>query len=119
VLLGGNGTALEVNRSTNPPAMDLKVGVKYRFRLIDITPNYIATVCLRGDGGPVTWRAIAKDGADLPPSQATKRPASQIISVGETYDFEYEPTAPGDLRLEVIRRGASAFMTTQLVRVGR
>jgi len=119
VLLGGNGPGIEVNRSTNPPAIDLKVGVKYRFRLIDITPNFIATVCLRGDGGPVQWRAIAKDGADLPPAQATKRPASQIISVGETYDFEFEPTAPGELRLEVIRRGTSGFMTTQLVRVGR
>lgn len=119
VLLGGNGPGIEVNRSTNPPAMDLKVGVKYRFRLIDITPNFIATVCLRGDAGPVQWRAIAKDGADLPPSQATKRPASQIISVGETYDFEFEPAAPGDLRLEVLRRGAGGFVTTTVVRVAR
>jgi hypothetical protein len=27
---------------------------------------------LRSDAGPVQWRAVAKDGADLPPSQATR-----------------------------------------------
>ena len=26
-----------------------------------------------------------------------------MISVGETYDFEFEPSAKGDLRLEVLR----------------
>jgi FtsP/CotA-like multicopper oxidase with cupredoxin domain len=119
VLLGGGGPAIEMNRSTNPTAMDLKVGVKYRFRLIDISTNFTVTVCLRGDSGPAQWRAVAKDGADLPPSQATKRPASQVISVGETYDFEFEPTTPGELRLEVLRRGASGRITTQLVRIGR
>ena len=34
--------------------------------------NFTAVVCLRGDNGPVQWRAIAKDGADLPPAQATR-----------------------------------------------
>ena len=119
IMLGGGGPALEVNRLTNPPAMDLRVGVKYRLRLINITPNFTATVSLRGDGATPQWRAVAKDGNDLPPSQATKRPAQQIISVGETYDFEFEPTTPGELRLEVIRRGAAAFLTSTVVRVAR
>jgi hypothetical protein len=66
----------------------------------------------------VTWRAVAKDGADLPPSQAKARPASQPISVGETYDFEYEPAAPVHLRLEVLERGWD-ILTTQLVQVTR
>jgi hypothetical protein len=35
----------------------------------------------------------AKDGAELPPAQATLRSANQVISVGETYDFEFEPPA--------------------------
>ena len=111
-MLGGGGPAIEVNRLTNPPAMNLRVGVKYRFRLINITPNFTATVSLRGDGGAVQWRAVAKDGADLPPSQIVKRAAQQIISVGETYDFEFEPTTPGELRLEVLRRGAAGFLTS-------
>ena len=57
VLLGGSGPAsagfggapLELNRSTNPLPMTLKVGTKYRFRLIDISPNDTRIVSLRGD----------------------------------------------------------------------
>jgi FtsP/CotA-like multicopper oxidase with cupredoxin domain len=124
VLLGGNGPAsaffgeapLEVNRSTNPLPMTLKVGTKYRFRLIDISPNDIAIVSLRGDSGPVQWRAVAKDGAELPPVQATSRAATQQIAVGETYDFEYVPAGPAELRLEVWKLDADV-LTTQLVHV--
>jgi len=124
VLLGGSGPAsadfgsapLEVNRSTNPLPLTLKVGTRYRFRLIDISPNDIAIVSLRGEAGPVQWRAMAKDGADLPPVQATSRAASQQIAVGETYDFEYLPTAPAELRLEVWKLDADV-LTTELVHV--
>ncbi len=119
LLIGGNGPAVELNRWTNPPPMDLNVGKKYRFRLINISTNLTAVVSIRSEGGAVQWTPVAKDGADLPPSQTTKRPARQVISVGETYDFEFEPTAPGELRLEVVRRGAAAFVTSAVVRVTR
>ena len=124
VLLSGAGlqsaffglAPLEVNRSTNPLPMTLKAGTTYRFRLIDISPNDAATVTLRDAGGPVQWKAVAKDGADLPPAQSTARPAVQQISVGETFDFEYRPDAPGELRLEV-RKIEADVLTTQLVLV--
>jgi FtsP/CotA-like multicopper oxidase with cupredoxin domain len=119
VLLGGNGPgspALEMNRSTNPAPKELQAGVKHRFRIINILTNGNLQVTLRGPQGPVQWRAVAKDGADLPPNQATMRPATLTISVGETYDFEYEPTGPGELRLEGLRAG---FVTTTLLRVTR
>jgi hypothetical protein len=48
-----------------------------------------------------TWRAVAKDGADLPRALATVRPAFLPLSNGEIYDFEYTPTVPGQLQLEV------------------
>ena len=118
VLLGGSGPggpAAEMNRSTNPPPMELKAGVKHRFRFINILPNGNMAVSLRGSG-PVQWRAIAKDGADLPPNQSLMRPAVLTISVGETYDFEFEPNGPGEFRLEVLRGG---FLTTQAIRVVR
>ena len=41
--------------------------------------------------------AVAKDGYPLPPSQATLRPAALIFEPGEIYDFEYTPSAPGEL----------------------
>ena len=62
------------------------------------------------------WKSVAKDGADLPPNQSTTKSAVLTISVGETYDFEYEPSAPGELRLEVLRAGVA---TTQAIRVVR
>ena len=60
---------------------------------------------LLADDGPVSWRPIAKDGADLAPLQRVTRPAQQEIGVGETYDFELTPETPGTLRLEVRQRG--------------
>lgn len=119
ILLGGSGPGrptIEVNRSTNPPPLDVRAGIRHRFRLINITPNFNARVSLRGDAGLVQWRAVAKDGADLPPNQSTMRLASQLVGIGETYDFEIQPNAPGELRLEVLRAG---FVTTMLVRVVR
>ena len=50
------------------------------------------------DSTLLTWRAIAKDGMDLPPDQATTRPAIQQMGNGETFDFEVVPSAPGELR---------------------
>jgi FtsP/CotA-like multicopper oxidase with cupredoxin domain len=124
VLLGGSGppgpgapAGVEMNRSTKPPPMVIKTGLKHRFRFINITPNFTLNVALRGESGPVQWRAISKDGAELPPNQATMRAATFTIGVGETYDFEYEPGALGDLRLDVLRAGN--VMTTTAVRVVR
>jgi FtsP/CotA-like multicopper oxidase with cupredoxin domain len=119
VLLGGAGPgvpAVEMNRSTNPVPLQIKAGAKHRFRFINITPNNTLVVSLRGESGLVHWRAIAKDGADLPPNQATIRPAAFTISVGETYDFEFEPSGPGEYRLEALRAGV---VTSQLVRAVR
>jgi FtsP/CotA-like multicopper oxidase with cupredoxin domain len=125
VLLGGAGPppapgvppGVEINRSTKPARLMVKAGIRHRFRIINITPNFTLTVSLRGESGPVQWRAIAKDGADLPPNQATKRAATLTIGVGETYDFEYEPDGPGDLRLDVLRAGN--VVNTMAVRVLR
>jgi len=58
---------------------------------------------LLAGSSPVRWRAVAKDGEDLPPAQAIEQEARLVIAVGETYDFEFEPATKGDLRLEVLR----------------
>ena len=49
----------------------------------------------------VRWRRLAKDGFDLPPAQQVPRPAHQLVTMGETYDFEYTPVRQGTLRLEL------------------
>ncbi|AHG88897.1 multicopper oxidase type 3 [Gemmatirosa kalamazoonensis] len=91
-----------LNGSLAPSARELRVGERYRVRVINIhpyRPSMIARV-LR-DTAAVTWRAVAKDGRDLPPDQATVRPAVQQIGNGESYDFELVPNEPGDLRVLV------------------
>jgi hypothetical protein len=49
----------------------------------------------------VRWLPVAKDGFDLPPAQRSPLPARQLVTMGETYDFEYTPLHQGTLRLEV------------------
>ena len=91
-----------VNGTKSPAASELRVGERYRIRLIDIhtfRPSMIMR--LVRDSTPVAWRAIAKDGMDLPSDQATTRPAIQQMGNGETYDFELIPAAPGDLQFTV------------------
>ena len=90
-----------VNGTDDPPPLDLKVGRTYRFRLININPDWRVIFSLTSDSALARWRPVAKDGADLPPSQRSPRPAWLLTGPGETADFEFTPRARGDLRLEV------------------
>jgi FtsP/CotA-like multicopper oxidase with cupredoxin domain len=91
-----------LNGKTEADPVQLRAGVTYRMRFVNITfarPG--ARVILSDDAGPVQWRVSAKDGADLPASRITDEPADRRISIGETFDAEYTPTQSGELRLEV------------------
>ncbi|MFL5607636.1 MAG: multicopper oxidase domain-containing protein [Gemmatimonadaceae bacterium] len=103
VLVNGNlRGAVLVNGSLAPPPLELRAGERYRLRIVDVhtrRPSMIMRV-LR-DTSLVTWRAIAKDGMELPPQRATVRPAIQQMGNGETYDFELAPATAGDLRFTV------------------
>jgi FtsP/CotA-like multicopper oxidase with cupredoxin domain len=106
--------------SVPPPApghvaVPLREGVPNRLRLINITPNNAALSFALTDGSkPVSWTAVAKDGADLPPAQRISREARQLVSVGETYDFEIQPVASQRLWLEV-RMGSGAWAVQALL----
>jgi manganese oxidase len=91
-----------INGSLDPPPIDLEVGRTYRIRIADMAlyrPN--VHVQIVRDSTPVSWQALAKDGFELPVSQATIRPAFARVASGETADFELTPDRPGELRLEV------------------
>jgi FtsP/CotA-like multicopper oxidase with cupredoxin domain len=92
-----------INGSPTPAPLRMKAGNTYRMRLINITAdNANFDVTLSSGGTPVTWRAVAKDGADLPAALASSSPANrQSLTTGETRDFEYRPEKAGDLKLEV------------------
>ena len=96
-----------------PTVEPLRVGVTYRFRLMQITTNRPATwVALTQDGFPVRWTPVAKDAFDLPPYQRVPVLAQHSIAVGETYDHLYTPNAPGTLRLE-FRVGTGVLLVDQ------
>lgn len=105
-----------VNGERQPGAIDLVAGRTYRFRLISIHPDWRVQFSLGTDTTISTWRPIAKDGADLPESQRTPRAAFLLTGPGETADFEFTPTGPGDLVLN-IRTRVSGWAVLQEFRV--
>jgi len=90
-----------VNGSATPPPIELRAGVPHRFRFINITPLELRVVRLAADTVMQQWRAVAKDGADLPPEQARVRMATARLSPGETFDFEVLRQRPESLTLEI------------------
>jgi FtsP/CotA-like multicopper oxidase with cupredoxin domain len=95
---GARRARVTLNGSRSP-VVEMRANSLYRIRLIHIAASLPLRFSILRDTVPVAWRAVAKDGADLPPGQALVRPARQIIGVGEAYDFEFTPETPGELRL--------------------
>jgi FtsP/CotA-like multicopper oxidase with cupredoxin domain len=94
-VIAGPYTPTLLNGKAQPDTIQLRVGQTYRFRLIDITGDVTTQVMLLDGEDTAEWRAIAKDGATLPPSQATMRRAVVVMDPGEIYDFEFTPKAAG------------------------
>jgi FtsP/CotA-like multicopper oxidase with cupredoxin domain len=107
ILLGGAGPGepgARINGRLTPDTLHLTAGETYRLRVIHIVPDWnIRLTLLRGDS-VVQWRALAKDGAELPGHLQTVRPARLLAGPGETMDFEYRPTSPGLMVLDVEQR---------------
>jgi manganese oxidase len=110
VVAGGGGPALLakiespfalVNGRRSPPPLRLVAGQKHRIRIVSVHPDWRIGFTLRNDASVARWRALAKDGADLPVQQATTRAAHVEMGPGETADFEFAPLVPGEWRLEV------------------
>jgi len=108
---------LEIDGKANPDTIVLRVGHPARFRLINLssTPEPVFWLTARSDSLAaiardtmlVRWRPVAKDAFDLPMPARAPRLAEQIVSIGETYDAEYTPTASGVLRIEVRNAGGN------------
>jgi FtsP/CotA-like multicopper oxidase with cupredoxin domain len=103
-----------VNGYRDPPPLIVHAGVPQRFRLINVVvANQQNVVSLESSSGPVFWRAIAIDGADLPPARQTTQPADQTLTIGKTLDFEFTPAALGDL-LFVVRAKPKGLIVARL-----
>ena len=89
-----------VNGTTTPPAQELVVGRTYRLRIITISANAFYWVRMEQDGTGYPWRAVARDGAELPPEQQVEM-RGYAAAAGSTRDFEITPAVPGVLALSV------------------
>jgi hypothetical protein len=106
-----------LNGSPTPPVREMRVGERYRLRFINahtFRPNL--RMRLLRDSTLLEWRAVAKDGMDLPADHASVGPSETQMGNGETYDFEFVPSAAGDLHLDVTT-GAGALLVSMPIRV--
>jgi len=94
-------TRITVNGSEELSPMVFSRGASYRLRLINMAPNLPANVQLGSKEHPATWLAVAKDGAKVPSRLAKPGDAVLHIASGETYDFEFQPEAPGEIPLQI------------------
>ena len=119
IILGSAGPGergARINGRLEPDTLRLKAGTTYRLRLIHIVPDWTIRLALLSGDSVVHWKALAKDGAELPALAQTVRPATLIAGPGETMDFEYTPKMPGLMRLDVNQR-TGEFKTHLPIRV--
>jgi FtsP/CotA-like multicopper oxidase with cupredoxin domain len=115
--LDADGTKILVNGTLSPAPIEMRAGEHYRIRLVNVhtyRPSMVTR--LLQDSTLLAWRAVAKDGMDLPAVRATTRPSVQQLGNGETYDFDFMPAALGDLRFTV-SAAAGALLATVPVHV--
>jgi len=95
----GDPPHLLLNGDTLPAPLELAFGVPHRLRFVNIGPAQRVILAVRRDSTVLTWRPLAKDGADLPAALAVAGPARRRLAVGETFDAEFTPPAPGEYLL--------------------
>ncbi len=114
---GGPGVSegpVLLNGTVKPPALHWRTGQRYRLRFINIAAFDGIGVALRRSATQLQWRAVAKDGAELPPVHAVMQEGRQGTLPGETLDFEYQPTEAGNLQLEVSNRRLQMKVVQQI-----
>jgi FtsP/CotA-like multicopper oxidase with cupredoxin domain len=92
---------ITINGQQEPTPATFRVGEEYRLRFIHITRGVPVEIAVTKNGSPVRWRAVAKDGADLPEALRLEGDAAITTNTGETFDFLWTPTEPGEVTLSV------------------
>jgi FtsP/CotA-like multicopper oxidase with cupredoxin domain len=91
-----------LNGSSTPAAREMHVGQHYRLRFINVhTFRPSMRMRLLRESALLSWRAVAKDGMELPADRRIAGPSEIQMGNGETYDFDFIPSGSGDIRLDV------------------
>ena len=88
-----------VNGGETDPPLAMRVGTPLRIRMINIQPADPVTFEIMRDSSVVEWRAVAKDGWELPADQARVEKSRRNLWVGETFDAEFAPREAGTYML--------------------
>jgi manganese oxidase len=114
-VIAGPPPPVLLNGKSLPDPIELKAGTTYRFRLFNLKNDDIEQIALLDETDkPIMWKAVAKDGADLPPSQSTMQPATLLFGSGEIYDFLYTPAKTEELK---VRYGQRPYIVNVAVHV--
>jgi manganese oxidase len=110
IVAGGGGlpvfhkeapTFLLVNGGTTPRPLVMTVGVPQRLRIVSIHADEVLHFRFGTKESATRWTPLARDGADLPVALRIRSVAMATMGPGETADFTYVPTRPGEMSLEV------------------
>jgi FtsP/CotA-like multicopper oxidase with cupredoxin domain len=109
------GYLMLINGIPEPERVELHSGERYRLRMINITDDIVdLRVRLTSNDKAVQWKIIAKDGANLPAVQVKFSAADMPITVGETYDVEYEAKDTGEASLQIWEVSYPTLVTVPL-----
>jgi FtsP/CotA-like multicopper oxidase with cupredoxin domain len=104
IVIGGQAEGaypVTINGSLEPEPMTFEAGQPYRLRFVQITRGVTVDIALVRGTVPIRWRALARDGADLPPALQGEGDAVLRTNTGETFDYLWTPAAAGDVTLSV------------------
>jgi FtsP/CotA-like multicopper oxidase with cupredoxin domain len=113
--LGDAPSAVLLNGDSTPAPVTMRYGKPNRLRFVNIGAAGAFLFGLLKDTTVVTWRPLAKDGADLPATLQVNGPAQRRLTTGETFDAEWIPPAKGLYSITV--RGGGKTWVTQKVKV--
>ena len=98
------GLMMLINGNPQPDMMELHTGTRYRLRFINICDDEgdlrVRLADLKS-GASLKWKVIAKDGMNLPAAQVKVVSAEMGITVGETYDVEFQAESSGLASLQI------------------
>ena len=115
--LAADNATVFLNGTNKPAEREWRVGQRYRLRVVNIhTARPSMRFRLLQDSTLVSWRAVAKDGMDLPPERAVMQPAVQQFGNGEVFDYEFTPQTPGNLAFTV-STGNGILLVSMPIRV--